>query len=269
MDVVRILWAFVRRDYLTARSYRLAWVLGIADSVFQLAMFHYLSRMVEFPEVALGASREIDYFSFVVIGLALNTFLMTGIDLFSSSLESEQASGTLEVLFSLPTRPTLTLFGMGSFDLGWSFMTTSILMGLAVVIFGVQLVARPLALLAAACTLMLSLALYASLGIAIAACTLVFKRANALNGIIIQSLALLSGVYFPVDLLPQPVQWVSRVLPFAWTLDNLRRTLLLGEVSPMRLALLAAASVLMVPAALWLFGRALDLARRHGSLAQY
>lgn len=269
MGIAGVLGAYLLRDMRTVRSYRVIWVLGFVDGIFQLMVFYYLSRLIEVPSLEVVPGHDVGYFSFVVVGLALNNFLMTGIHLFATSMRSEQASGTLEVLFALPTSPVLTLFGMGTYDLAWSFITTAFFMVVAIGFFGLRLVTEPLALLAAGMTVVLSVVLYASLGIAIAAFTLVFKRANALNGIIVQSLALLSGVFFPIDLLPRPLQWLAAVVPFAWALDTLRKTLLAGDIPLVRIGLLLIAGLLALPVALWLFHLAYDVARRQGSLAQY
>ena len=269
MVIVRTLNAFLLRDWRTARSYRLAWALEVWGSIFQLAIFYFISRIVDTPALATAEGAPIDYFAFVVIGLALYNLLSTGIYVFSSSLRTEQTSGTLEVLLSMPTSPSLTILGTGTYGFAWSLVSSMIMITVAIGAFGLRLVLEPVALLAAFITLVASVALFASLGIVVGAFTLVFKRASGFIGLITQGLGLLSGVYFPTELLPRPLYLLGEAIPFTWALDLLRSALLTGDVDSSRIAILVGASVAGYPLALWIFRRAIQYARKAGSLGQY
>jgi len=111
--------------------------------------------------------------------------------------------------------------------------------------------------------------MFAGLGVALAALTMVFKRGNTMTTLVVSVLAVLGGVYFPVSLLPQPFRWLADILPFTWGLDVLRQALLFGKIDVPRLAGMLGAAVIAVPAALVLFWLAVDYARRKGSLTQY
>ena len=96
--------------------------------------------------------------------------------------------------------------------------------------------------------------LFAGLGVAVAAFTMAFKRGTALVGLITGALALLGGVWFPVTLLPGVVRWVAQLLPFTWGVAALRDCLLSGHVDLLRLTGLLVSGLVVLAAALWLFG---------------
>lgn len=243
--------------------------MEVWGSLFQLAVFYYLSRIVHVPALSSSDGTPVDYFDFVVIGLALYGLLTTGLYVFSSSLRNDQTIGTLEVLLSMPMPPSLTILGTGTYGFGWSFVSSAVIIVVAIAAFGLRPVLEPIALLAGLITLMASMVLFASLGIAIGAFTLVFKRANSLMSLLLEGLGLLSGVYFPIALLPRPLQFLSEAIPLTWALDVLRHALIAGEVETQRMLILIASSIVSMPAALWLFEKAATRARRAGSLGQY
>ena len=269
MDIARTLNAFLLRDWRAARSYRLAWVLGLWGSFFQLFLYFFLSRIVHAPALEVAAGRSVDYFAFVVVGLALYGFVTTGIGIFADSLRVEQTTGTLEVLFSLPTPPSLTIFGTAAYGYIWSLISTTVLLLVSMVFFGFRPVLDPTSLLASVLALVASLVLFASLGIVIGAFTLVFKKSGSFVSMVTQMLSLLSGVFFPIALLPRPLQWLSEAIPLTWALDVLRQTLLAGEVPVQRIAFLVGASFIAVPISLWIFRLSVLRARQDGSLALY
>ena len=136
-------------------------------------------------------------------------------------------------------------------------------------LFGLRFVHDPLALLTALVTLVASIALFASFGIVVGAFTIVFKQSSAFIGIVTQGIGLLSGVFFPVSLLPEPLRVLGEAIPVTWALNVLRETLLLGEIPIARVLVLLTSSVAALPVAFLLFNLAVRRARQDGSLAQY
>lgn len=86
---------------------------------------------------------------------------------------------------------------------------------------------------------------------------------------------LVSGVFYPLGLLPWYLKWVGFALPLTYSLDGLRRTFMNGETlfdsGPLQLDLVAllAFIVVMVPLSLQVFEWAYRRARRQGTLGQY
>jgi ABC-2 type transport system permease protein len=82
-------------------------------------------------------------------------------------------------------------------------------------------------------------------------------------------LLLISGVYYPLSVLPLPLQIAGQLSPLTYTLEGIRNALLHGQPlvqSLPTIGLLLLMGVLMVPAALWIFSRAEVRAKRLGLL---
>jgi ABC-2 type transport system permease protein len=89
-------------------------------------------------------------------------------------------------------------------------------------------------------------------------------------GTAVQGLLLLvSGVYYPISVLPAPLRWAGVVSPLTYTLSGVRRALLDDAATSALLRPLGAlliAGTLLIPIGLWVFGRAERRAKRKGLL---
>ncbi len=79
----------------------------------------------------------------------------------------------------------------------------------------------------------------------------------------------MSGVYYPVEVLPQWMQWIAVISPATYALDGIREAILDGagltemwdELWP--LMIIGAVSI---PLGLWVFSRGEQYAKKHGKL---
>jgi ABC-2 type transport system permease protein len=269
MSTLSILAAFLRRDFRINISYRASFALEVLTILFELALFFYLSRVVNFEEFSAREDLAGGFFGYVAVGLALLTIVQVGLASFSVKLREEQATGTFEALMATPASPSLIVLSSAVYDLLRATISGLLLIGASVAIFGLELDLTPASIAMSAIALAGCLGLFASLGVAVAAFAVIVKRATALLGMVIAGLALLGGVYFPIELLPTPIEQVASALPFTWGLDVFRASLLGGDVDPAQLAGLFASAALLLPVALVAFTAAVRRARQTGTLAQY
>lgn len=263
-----VLGAFFRRDLAIDLSYRAAFFLRAVSLLLTLALFYYLGEVVDesaFTDQGLDSG----YFGYVAVGLATFTVVQTSLISFSRKLREEQTTGTFEALMTTPANPSLIILSSAVYEIARAAIDGFLILVAAVVLFGLALDTSADGIALALLTLIAALALFASLGVAVAALTVLFKRTTALLTLIMSAIALLSGVYFPVDVLPGWLQGIADVLPFTWTLDLLRAALLGGDVDAGRLLGLVASVIVLLPLALVFFGWALRRARRAGTLALY
>jgi ABC-2 type transport system permease protein len=155
------------------------------------------------------------------------------------------------------------------YDMIRATVTGLLLIAAGVALFSLRLELDPASIGVATVALVGCLALFTSLGVAVAAFTIVFKRGTMLLALVVTALALLGGVYFPIEVLPNPLEWVASALPFTWGLDVFRASLLGGAVDAAQLVGLFASSILLLPLALLVFSAAVTRVRRTGTLGQY
>ena len=97
------LFAFLKRDVQIDLSYKLRFLMQFIGIFFSTALSFFLSELI-----GSGISNKLagyggDYFSFVIIGIALTDYLSVSLEQFSDEIRSAQLEGTLETLLVTPT----------------------------------------------------------------------------------------------------------------------------------------------------------------------
>ena len=268
--MIAILWAFLRRDLRQEMSYKLSFAMQVAGLVPMLLLFMLLSRF--FGNAVAGQLQAYGgrYFPFVLIGLAVQSYLGQGLGTFSSRLRDAQLTGTLEAELATPAPLPLHLAGMALYPFAVSTFQVFLVLGMGSLIGGVSFHWHrlPLVLL----VLLLSAGAFTCLGILSASYIVVFKRGDPVGFLVRTASWMLGGVYFPVAVLPPWLQHLAGLVPMTPCLEALRRLLLgdqglAGILKP--LALLAPWVVVGLPVCYLLFRTAVGWARRKGSLGQY
>jgi ABC-2 type transport system permease protein len=276
LSTLRKAWSFVWKDFLIEVSYKSAFVLQLGGTVFSVGIWFFLSgflqtHLKENIETLTGGS----LFAFILFGIAPLQYQQVSLRAFGSRFREEQVTGTLEAMLVCPTRTPLVIFGSALFD--FLFTSFSVFLYILVGVGFSWFTSRPIALHAAGLApalIIFTLMVAASVGIGIMAAAFVmyFKKGEVLVTLISTSSALLGGVFYPSAVLPEPLQYLSRLLPISYTTDGVRRALLTGEglgdlMPQMRVLFLFA--VVLLPLGLFIFRLALRAARRDGTLVQY
>ena len=259
--------AFTWLGYTEELSYPLNFALKQAQPIFTVIVYYFLSLLVD-----SGPTVADDYYSFVVVGAVVLRLLDSGLGAFSSTLEATVDQGRLESLLIEPIRWKLIPFGLAS----WSILTSAITAAFMVVLaLPIGLHVSLSGVLPSILILVLGIGASHALGIVAAAVKLLSKRGNPFVTIYGMAVVLLCGLMFPVSSLPGPLQAASYLLPPTYAIQGVRRTILPGgdQLSgPSTLtSVLALGAFCMVvyPLSLWLYGRAVDVGRKYGTLAGY
>lgn len=252
--------ASVRRDWRLALTRRPAFALEALAVFAGAGAFFFLSRYVG------SAAHRTTYFAFVLPGLVLLR-LHTCIPRVLQAVAARIADGTLEILLSGPSRVATALTGEAAFEIVRALVLSMVLIALGALAPGVGLAGGPGALAGVAVGLLGGCVLMLVLAVVLIALLLVFREAGALatfSGIV---LPLVGAVYFPVGILPQPLEAIARVLPFHFPSEIMREGLLHGRVDVAAVGEMAAALAVTGAVAALLARHAVAFARRSGRLA--
>lgn len=262
--------AFLLRDFQNESSYRFSFVFAFVGVLFRALIFFFLSEFIGAVANQFLADYDGDYFSFVIIGIALGGYFGVGLGGFSSALRQAQVTGTLEATMLTPTPISLVIIGSAL----WSYTFTTfrvityLFIGAVFLTLDLSQANVPAALL----ILVLSIISFASIGILAASFIMVLKRGDPVTAVLGTSANLLGGVFYPVAILPAWLQIFSYFLPLTYALRGLRLALLNGagwaELAPDILALLLFCVVLF-PLSLLAFRFAVNRARAEGTLTHF
>jgi ABC-2 type transport system permease protein len=262
--------AMLKKDWDEALSYRLAFLMQAGGVVAPVVAMYFLARVFDGVDVAGLARYGGNYVSFILIGIIVTSYSGTAAQAFSSGLRRAQLAGTLEVLL-------LTRASLPTIVVGWSLypFLRSTVMALVYLAGGFAILGLALTNMDLPATFLvfaLTVAIMASLGILAASFTLVFKQGDPFTMVLLMASGLLSGVAYPVSVLPEWLQAVAQVLPQTHAIEGMRLAVLQGysvqEIAP-QLALLGIYAGMLLPLSWWVFSCAIHRARADGSLAHY
>ena len=267
---LRKLAAFVRRDFLVAWSYRLSFVTGFLGLVGGALVFYFVGLMVDPAAIPPVDGKQVSYLEFAIVGMTLGGFLHLGLERVSAALRNEQLMGTLESLLTTPTSSGTVQVGSVLFDLLFIPLRMAILLTTLALAFGLglELGGVPEAVV----LLLFFMPFVWGLGVLSAAITLTFRRGAGVVGLLIAGLTLVSGLYFPVGLLPGWLEAAADVNPLAIAAEGLREALLggssWGSIAP-DILLLTPLSLVSLAVGTLAFRLALRRERRLGTLGAY
>lgn len=274
-NVLHKAWAFIRRDLLIEASYRSAFVLQFSGVFVSVGIWYFLAGMIRGVAPGMKGMEGMDYFAFIVVGIAFYHYLTVALTSFASRVRNEQLTGTLEAMLVSPTRTPMVILASSL----WDFVFTSfrVLAYLAVGVAISWVTDHPIqihweGLFPFAVILALTVLAFSGIGIIVASVIIYLKRGEPINSFLISASALLGGVFYPVEALPSWLVTASALLPITYALRGIRRALLAGasflDLLP-EIQVLAVFVAGLVPLGLIVFRWALRGARRDGTLVQY
>jgi len=254
------------RDFLIARSYRMAVVLDLFLGVLNLVVYYFISQTFGNPAPSdLGNAPS--YFAFASVGIAMTTVINAASAAVSGRVRQEQLTGTLEATLTQPVSSAGLAAGMS----GLPFLTAAVRAAMYLVLAAVILDLNfPQAdWVGAAAVLAISGFALSSLGILSAALVMVVKRGDVVVSLGVFALGFLSGSVFPISVLPDWLEPIAEVMPTRFSFDGLRDALFGGGDWSRDVLVLCVFAVVLIPPALWAFAASLRAAKRSGSIAEY
>lgn len=264
------LWLFLKRFLVTMISYKTALALGIVGGLVGLVKFSFMGKFLSdgnsFPALEQFGGNLLAY---LIIGTAFTSFVGVSLNSFQATIRAEQQMGTLEYLLLSNTRLELILIYSGLMNFLQALVNVAFLLVLVIFVFDIPL---DINLPGATAVVILTVLSLSGIGLMSAGIIIITKVGDPINWIFTTLTGLLSGVLFPVEYLPQPLQVVSAMLPTTHALQALRLTLIqkagLPEIMP-QVILLSLMTVITIPLGFAVLRIGFGKARREGSLAQY
>jgi ABC-2 type transport system permease protein len=266
--VLRDFLLFFERDLRIASTYRSPFILELVEALFGAAMFYYVARFVDSPQLQHALPQGHSYFAYSLVGFVFFDYLHAALDTFDRSLEEARDTGTLEPLLVTQVSLPVILVGSAIYPFVVTTLRIAVYLAWGALLFGFPLgSANWLSVLA---VLVVTLLAFSALGIFSSAYLLLFKRGNPGKWFLLGVSSVVGGMLFPVSILPDWLQVIARLNPVTYALDAMRTALLdgasLAGIARSILALLGFAAILL-PSAVLAFSWALRRTKITGTLS--
>ncbi|HEX3302967.1 MAG TPA: ABC transporter permease [Thermomicrobiales bacterium] len=253
---------FVQRNYYLTKRYflwELVWLIYTTGNAMSIG----------FIGVAIDNQTDSNRLTtYLLIGALIWSYLSMLFDILAETVSWERWEGTIEYTFMSPVSRATHLFGTSIYAIAYGIVRTMIIFLVFNIFFDLEITNANYAgalLILAICSISLI-----GFGMMTAVMPLISPEKGQQVVFIVGSVLLLvSGVYYPIDVLPGWMQQISRFSPVTYALRGIRSTLLEGtptsqlwsDIWP--LLILGAVTV---PAGLMIFSAGERFAKRTGRL---
>ena len=259
-------WGYVQRNYFLTKRYfmwEVVWLVYITANAMAIT---FIGAGVE--DVS---GKEVDtahLMTFLMVGALIWSYLSVLFDVLSETVSWERWEGTIEYTFMSPSSRVTHLLGMGIYAVVYGIAQIAIMFGVVTLFFELDLSEANYwgaLLVLATCSVSL-----VGFGVVAAVLPLLSPEKGQQVSYIVSSLLLLvSGVYYPVDVLPEWMQAIATVSPVTYALEGSRAALLEGDGAAQLwedIWPLIIMGAVFVPLGLWIFNLGERYAKRTGKL---
>ena len=216
---------------------------------------------------ASGGSIDVDRATTtLLVGAVVWAYLGIIFEFITETVAWERWEGTIEYTFMAPLSRAMHLGGSGLFAVFYGLVRAILLFAVVALFFSLSLGSANFA--AALLLLLVASISFFGIGMMTAVLPLISPEKGAQLGFVAQGMLLVvSGVYYPVSVLPQWMQWIAKISPATYALRGIRRSILDGvgiawaDVWP-----LLVIGTVCIPLGHWVFARGEIYAKRHGKL---
>jgi ABC-2 type transport system permease protein len=263
----RATYAFMERNANLVKRY-LSWeVVWLAYSIANSLSVSFIGMGME----QMGGSQDVDgryLVLFLVIGTLVWRYLSLIFYWITDVIGMERWEGTIEYTLMAPVRRVTHMAGQTIFAVIYSLVFSSIILVVTVLLFDIDMTNANI--LGGILMLVVGSLSFIGVGIMGSVLPLLFpERGSQMTHVIIAVLLLVSGVYYPVSVLPVLLQKLAVISPATYVLDGTRLALLEGTPTPELWPLIwptLVMGLIAIPLGLWVFGIAERYAKRAGKL---
>lgn len=253
-----------RNWYLTKRYiwWDLAYFLWTVANTLTIV---FIAKGIDAVEGRIDVNRATTY---LLVGAVIWAYLGIIFEILTETVSWERWEGTIEYTFMAPLARPIHLFGMGGFAVVYGLIRAILLFGIVAFFFDLEM---PQAnFVSAIIVLAVASISFIGIGMMTAVLPLISPEKGAQIGFIAQgALLVVSGVYYPVEVLPGWMQGLATISPATYALRGIRATILDGahvgalwvDIWPLLLS-----GVIAVAVGIWVFERGETYAKKHGKL---
>ena len=274
------IYTIARNELLLQTRYRTKFLLDLFSPVLALAPImltaYFLTSGRESGNLAQSVGLP-DHFTFIMLGYMAFAALGVGNPIMhytgsAWTMRMLQETGVLERNLLAPMPREALILGTGVYYALLYLFHVAYVLAASLIFLDLDFALTTSGVVVAGGLLIAMSLMSILLGFLMAAVSLVMRDVSVTLLVIHRPFLLLTGAYFLVELLPQPFRFLAMVNPLAYAIDAFRgslssSTLLLPLV--MECFIVAASTILIGVAGIWVFRRILDRQLRTGELSLY
>ena len=263
-------YAFVERGWNFTKRYwawEVFWIVYNGVNALSVTFIASSANAIN-PGANLSQAALDKFVLYLAVGTAMWTYISVVFDSVTETVTIERWEGTIEYTFMAPVSRLTHMLGTCVFALLHGIVMTIIQVAVLAAFFHLDLASANWG--STAVIVIVGSVSLIGIGEISATLPMLFTERGAQMAYIIRAIMLLvSGVYYPITVLPGWLQAVAKISPATYMLDGLRSAINSGtsiaglwyDIWPLLIC-----GVVSVPLGLWIFDRAEQYAKRTGKL---
>jgi len=273
-ETLRVIASYLARSGRLWYRFKISFIFTLISMIVAIAIWYFMNQ---FLTINIGGGYGDDYFTFVLVGIIINQYVLVTLSTYLDSLKGLYWSNQLEFYLTSPAR--LRTFYMAS--LTWTYLYASInallYFAIGIFVFGATLSFTINAVFIIPILFLLIIGL-SGIGLISASMFLLADAKGEIEPIhyIISTLTLLvSGVVFPFEEFRgayQPLYYVAIALPQTWAIAGIRSILTEGaglDTALPIIGILIVFAFILFPLGVLMFRMGIRKGERVGSLAKW
>ena len=177
------------------------------------------------PQVSTTTPGETNYFNFLAPGLMIMIVMMGVMTGIPEAISKEKELGTFDGMLSAPISQISVIIGKTAALCIRGFLQCVIILGLAMLLFGVTVQGSLLLAF-----FMLLLGIFSFIGLGILAISMSGDQASGtmIVNLLMFPMIFLGGVFYPIQQMPGFMQTISQFIPLTYAADAMRKIILLN-----------------------------------------
>ena len=261
-----------KKDLKIAMSYRTQFILSFSSIFISVFFMIIFARLIEFDNFEYLKKYDGGYLVFLFFGVISAEITVLMLNTMPSKTREYQLTGVFEELITAKKNEFYIIFGTLLYPTFLQFLRIIIYMVIFLLFFEEAELIKNISSLTA---ISVALFIISLLGISLisVAFTILYKSPSIINRVYLGLVSILSGVAFPIELLPSWTFFFSYLLPTTHFLEILR-TDYSGRVVGfdylcLNFALLFVLATVLMALGIFLFKKSLKIAKLNGSLLNY
>jgi ABC-2 type transport system permease protein len=226
---LRISYAFVERNFNLVKRYWGWEAVFLLYSIAHALVIGFTGLgIVQVGGQSVDTERLVIY---LLVGALVWSYLAVVFEAVGETIGWERWEGTIEYTFMAPVSRLTHLVGSCLFAIVYGLLRSVVILIIVALFFRLDLTRADL--VGATATLLAASLGFVGLGMLVAVLPLLWAERGSQMVYMAQAvLLLISGVYYPVDVMPEWMQWLARLSPATYALEGVRLALLEGRGLP-------------------------------------
>jgi len=261
---------FLKRDLFINISYRFQFIFSIVSIFVSVFVFFLLSSFLEGSNEYLKEYGD-DYFYFLLVGITITDLSLRVSNSLNIEIRNYQVTGIFEELINTKIPISELLMYSFLYPIFFSLFRMFIFFIFAILFFGLTINLQNFGFVFLA--IFFTLISFIGIGLIAGAYTISFKKGNPMSSVTQLSIVIISGIIFPIDVLPVWLQAFSNFIPITHSAELLRYLFLenseINDFVFIRLFYLILSSLILITLGNLLINLAIKTGKKNGTLMFY